>query len=250
MEKTKVLIVEDMNNPIASMQAQLKDAGLVIQAFVNSAEKAFREIETNRPEVVLLDVSMKGKQNCFETARIIREHYNTPVVFMSLNQDKHLVEKSLEAGAYGLVFKPFDSVQLKASLDFALAHVDKESNLKTERDHYLTLIDKKNMKEFIFVRADYKLNKIRLSDVYYIEALKDYVVIITADNSYTTHATMKIMSRVLPPRDFVRIHRSYIVRLDKIQTIKYPDLTVEGKMKTIPIGGLYRKELYRRLNLI
>jgi DNA-binding LytR/AlgR family response regulator len=83
-----------------------------------------------------------------------------------------------------------------------------------------------------------------------VEALKDYVVINTSDNLFTTHTTMKEMIRILPPKDFVRIHRSFIVRLDKIFSIKYPDLVIEGKMKVLPIGGLYRKELFGRLNLI
>jgi DNA-binding LytR/AlgR family response regulator len=61
---------------------------------------------------------------------------------------------------------------------------------------------------------------------------------------------MKEMIRILPTNDFVRVHRSFIVRFDKIFSIKYPDLVIEGKTKVIPIGGLYRKELFDRLNLI
>lgn len=250
MEKTKAIIIEDVNNPIAGMQTQLKEAGIIVQAFVNSGEKALRELETNRPEIILLDMNMKGKMSILETTKLFHEQYNIPVVFISATNDKRAMDKARECGAHGLVFKPFTVNQLKVNMDFSLAHVDRENHLKAERDYYLGMIDKKNLREFIFIRADYKLNKIRLNDIYYIEALKDYVVINTGDNVYTTHATMKIMSRVLPPRDFVRIHRSYIVRLEKINSIKYPDLTVEGKMKTIPIGGLYRKELYKRLNLI
>jgi DNA-binding LytR/AlgR family response regulator len=222
----------------------------MVQAFINSGEKALRELETNRPEVVLLDMNMKGKMNIQEATKLFHEQYNVPVVFICSNDDKKMIDKAKDAGAYGLLYKPFTIQQLKSTIDFALSHFDRENLLKTDRDHYLSMIDKKNLKEYIFVRADYKLNKIKLDDVFYIEALKDYVVINTGDNVFTTHATMKIMSRILPPREFVRIHRSYIVRLDKIFSIKYPDLTVEGKMKTIPIGGLYRKELYKRLNLI
>ena len=61
---------------------------------------------------------------------------------------------------------------------------------------------------------------------------------------------MKEMLKILPENEFVRIHRSYIVNVDKIFSIKYPDLVIEDKMKVLPIGGLYRKELYNRLNLV
>ncbi len=250
MEKTKILIIEDVKNPISGMQSRFKEVGLIIQASVNSGEKAIREIETNRPEVVLMDISMKGKLSLSETAKTIREQYNVPLVLISGIDEKRIIDKYKNLGTYGMVFKPFSMNQLRVVVDYALTHLDKENMLKAEKDQYLSLIDKRNLKEFIFVRADYKLNKIKLDDIYYIEALKDYVIINTSDNVFTTHATMKIMNRILPPRDFVRIHRSYIVRLDKIFSIKYPDLTVEGKMKTIPIGGLYRKELYKRLNLV
>ena len=250
MEKTKVIIIEDLDSPIAGMQTQLKEAGINVQAFVNSGEKALRELETNRPELILVDMNMKGKMSLPESIKVFMEQYNVPSVLISSSDEKKTVEKAKEFGAFGLVFKPFNINQLRATIDFALLHLDRENAVKSERDQYLSMIDRKNLKEFMFVRSDYKLNKIRMDEVYYIEALKDYVVINTRDNVFTTHATMKIMNRVLPPKDFIRIHRSYIVRLDKIFSIKYPDLTVEGKMKTIPIGGLYRKDLYKRLNLI
>jgi two-component system response regulator LytT len=115
---------------------------------------------------------------------------------------------------------------------------------------YHSIVENKESKDSIFVRADYRLNKIKFEDVYFVEALKDYVVINTSDNIFTTHTTMKEMIRILPAKDFVRVHRSFIVRLDKIFSIKYPDLVIEGKMKVVPIGGLYRKELFGRLNLI
>jgi DNA-binding LytR/AlgR family response regulator len=83
-----------------------------------------------------------------------------------------------------------------------------------------------------------------------VEALKDYIVINTKENIYTTHASMKDMEYILPAKDFVRVHRSYIVRLDKIYSIKYPDLVIEGRMKVLPVGNQYKKELFDKLNLI
>jgi DNA-binding LytR/AlgR family response regulator len=61
---------------------------------------------------------------------------------------------------------------------------------------------------------------------------------------------MKDMEYILPAKDFVRVHRSYIVRLDKIYSIKYPDLVIEGRMKVLPVGNQYKKELFDKLNLI
>ncbi len=146
--------------------------------------------------------------------------------------------------------KPFKENEVIATIEIALNKYKEDQELIKERDMLKNMVIEKSDSDSIFVRADYRLNRIKFSDIYYVEALKDYVVINTADNIYTTHSTMKEMQRILPAKDFVRVHRSYIVRIDKIFSIKYPDLVIEGKMKVIPIGGMYRKELFSRLNLV
>jgi DNA-binding LytR/AlgR family response regulator len=92
--------------------------------------------------------------------------------------------------------------------------------------------------------------KINCKDIYFIEALKDYVVINTTDTRYTVHSTMKDIETKMGTEEFVRVHRSFIVRLDKIATIEFPNLTLENNKKTVPIGGSYRDDLNSRLNLI
>jgi DNA-binding LytR/AlgR family response regulator len=92
--------------------------------------------------------------------------------------------------------------------------------------------------------------KLRMSDIYYIEALKDYVVINTLATRYTIHSTMKDIEAKLPESEFMRVHRSFIVRIDKIVAIEPPNLILENDKKIIPIGGSYRDELTKRLNLV
>jgi len=83
-----------------------------------------------------------------------------------------------------------------------------------------------------------------------IEALKDYVVIHTSDTRYTIHSTMKDIDSKMGKEEFVRVHRSFIVRLDKIATIEYPNLTLEDIDKLIPIGGSYRDDLNNKIKLV
>ena len=92
--------------------------------------------------------------------------------------------------------------------------------------------------------------KIKTKDIYFIEALKDYVVINTLNSRYTIHSTMKDMISKISSEEFIRVHRSFIVRIDKIDLIEYPSLKLEDDKKTIPIGGSFKDELIERLNLI
>ncbi|MDR4989286.1 MAG: response regulator [Bacteroidales bacterium] len=249
MAKVKILIIEDESIVAKDIQNSLKKLGYNVSGVVNSGDKAIKEVEENRPDMILMDIMLKGSMTGIETAKIIKERFNLPVIFLTAYADDNTVNKAKITEPYGYIIKPFKDKELQTTIEMALYKYEKDEELRRERDLYHSLIENKESKDSIFVRADYRLNKINFDDIFYVEALKDYVVINTSDNSYTTHTTMKEMVRILPSKDFVRIHRSFIVNLNKIFSIKYPDLVIEGKMKVLPIGGLYRKELYSRLNL-
>jgi DNA-binding LytR/AlgR family response regulator len=103
---------------------------------------------------------------------------------------------------------------------------------------------------FIFVKSNGRLLKLNTEDIYYIEALKDYVVINTIDARYTIHSTMKEIEKKMGSEEFLRIHRLFIVRIDKISAIEHPNLHLENNKKTLPIGGSYYDDLKRRIKLV
>jgi two-component system, LytTR family, response regulator LytT len=250
MAKTKILIVEDENIVAKDLESILQDLGYKVIGIVSNAIDAITMTALHKPNLVLMDIMIKGKTSGIEAAKEIKSKYDIPVVFLTAYADDKTIDNAKDAFPYGYIIKPFKEKELETTIEMAINKYDEDKNVKKERDLYHSLISQKSSNDSIFIRADYKLNKVKYEEIYFIEALKDYVVINTADNEFTTHTTMKEMVRVLPDDQFVRVHRSFIVRLDKIFSIKYPDLIIEGKMKVIPIGGLYRKELYDKLNLI
>ncbi|MCX6269596.1 MAG: LytTR family DNA-binding domain-containing protein [Bacteroidetes bacterium] len=100
---------------------------------------------------------------------------------------------------------------------------------------------------FLFVKADYKLYKIDLKDILYIEGLKDYVKIYTGENPIVTQTSLKLLEEKLPSHDFIRVHRSFIVAFSKIDFIQKHMLTI-GK-KEIPVSEHYRDQLFKFINL-
>jgi len=80
--------------------------------------------------------------------------------------------------------------------------------------------------------------------------LKDYVVINTLNTRYTIHSTMKDIHDKMPSDYFIRVHRSFIIRLDKIAQIEFPNIILEDNKKIVPIGGSYKEDLYKKINLV
>ncbi|WP_054410788.1 GAF domain-containing DNA-binding protein [Hymenobacter sp. DG25A] len=104
----------------------------------------------------------------------------------------------------------------------------------------------------IFVKHEQKLLRVKITDINYIEALGDYVNIHTTTERLTIYTTMKDIESKLPARTFVRVHRKYIVQLDKINSIEADAVMIDGSKGAleIPIGQSYRAGLMGRLNLI
>ncbi|MCD4681451.1 MAG: response regulator transcription factor [Bacteroidales bacterium] len=254
MRTKKIILVAAENAIIKSIQNAIKNTNYSIQAVVSSNKKAVEEIEKNRPEIILMELDIKGKIKGLESAELIKKRYDIPIIFIFNPEDQDIINNIKTTELQGYLLKPLKAEtlenELKAAIEIAIYKHGKEMLLKKENELYISLLSGKDKHDGIFVRANYRLNHIKYTDIIYVEAFKDYVVIHTADESFTTHATMKEMVRTLPPREFARVHRSHIIKLDKIINIKYPDMLIEGKKTKIQVGGMYRKDLYRRLNIL
>lgn len=102
------------------------------------------------------------------------------------------------------------------------------------------------IQDFIFVKTEHKIQKIQLDDILYIEGLKDYISIYTKAERIITLQNMKKMDETLPKGQFVRVHKSYIISLDKIESIERSRISIFGKI--IPIGDTYRDEFFKHID--
>lgn len=110
----------------------------------------------------------------------------------------------------------------------------------------------------LFIKQDHKLVRVSAADIRYVEALGDYVNIYAGRDRHTVYSTMKELETKLPPREFARVHRKYIVRLDRIMAIEADAVIVDtgrgaegaSNLLPVPIGSSYKASLLNRLNLV
>lgn len=121
------------------------------------------------------------------------------------------------------------------------AFIQSEKNIEKESH----VINKERKKDFIFIKANQSLIKIKYSEIIYIEGLKDYVKVYAGDKPLITKCTIKYLEQNLPLNDFIRIHKSYIISIGKIEKIEFNHVFLHNKQ--IPIGQLYKEPF---LNLI
>ena len=250
MPKASVLVVEDESIVSKDIQYSLKKLGYEVVGSASTGVKAVELALDLKPNVILMDIMLKGDMSGIEASAKIKEALNIPVIFLTAYADEKTLEKAKVTEPYAYIIKPFKEIDLHTSIEMALYKHGKELEVLKERDLLYNIVESQDSKDFIFVKSNSRLVKIYNKDIYFVEALKDYVVINTHNNRYTIHSTMKEIEKKLEGRHFLRVHRSFIVSLNKIDTIEQPNIILEDDKRVIPIGGSYKEELVNRINLI
>lgn len=172
-------------------------------------------------DLLFLDINMPSV-NGIEFCKNLKQ--NTMVIFTTAYSEYAVDAFNLKAIDY--LLKPFSYIRFLNACNKANDIVSQQA--KTEN----------TLAKHFFVRADYKLVRINFTDVLYIEGLDDYVKIYLEKQKHLiTRMTMKAITEKLPSKDFIRVHRSFIVPLDKIKSVRNKIISIEGK--EIPIGTSY-----------
>ncbi len=224
------IIVDD--EPIARdilKQYIIRDERLMLEASYSNAVDALREINVIKPVLMFLDIKMP-KISGFELIRSMPQH--PYVIFTTAYREFALDGFDLNAVDY--LLKPFSFERFLQAVNKAYTLIIAE---KGEKLQAASLEDEKDM----FVKADGKLVRLRLQDILYIEALKEYVRIYTTEGNWVIYQTMQNLEDNLPNELFFRIHRSYIVALRHIKSIE--GNTVQVNKMTLPVSR-YTKDAF------
>lgn len=164
---------------------------------------------------------------------------NPPMIIIVSGKEKYALE-AYEYDVVDYLLKPVQLTRFYKSVNKAYKRYMEKFGIRGTNNEIF--IKKKNS---TLVRINY-------DEILWIEALENYVIISTFNEKYTIHFTMKSISQKLPPSKFKRIHRSFIVNVNKIDVIEDNSIVikVEGGSKVLPIGKSYKDKLLNELNLI
>lgn len=247
--KKKILIVEDEAIVAKDISVCLEKIGYEVLGTFSKGEKALDFLEEEKPDLVLMDIMLAGSISGIDASAQIKEKHNIPVVFLTAYADEKTISKAKVTEPYGYVIKPFKEIDLRTSIEMALYKFKKEKEKLAGIETSSFAKNSSISSEYIYVKSNSKLVKVQNSNILFVEALKDYVIIYTTSERYTIHSTMKDIEKKLPKDSFMRVHRSYILNLKKIKSIESSIVIIEDSDKKVPIGGSYKEELFNHLNL-
>ncbi len=197
------------------------------------AMEAISYIQNNAIDIVLLDIEMPGMSG-LDFINTIR---SKPEIILVTSQKEYAIE-AFDYEVTDYLLKPVGFKRFLKAINRAMENIMQNQPGNTDAQQNPTTI---------FIKEKNQFTRIEKANILFVEAYGDYVNIYTDDSKYTIHSTMKNIENKLSDTNFMRVHRSYVVNLDKIETFDENLVFVNQKM--IPIGGSYKNKLIQKLNL-
>ncbi|WP_430973213.1 LytR/AlgR family response regulator transcription factor [Sunxiuqinia rutila] len=211
----KALIIEDEELARNLLKSYLKDhPSLELIGECENGFEGVQKINELKPDVVFLDIQMP-KITGFEMLELL-DH--KPEIIFTTAYDQYAI-KAFDYNAQDYLLKPFSKERLLKAIDKVQERIDKGER-STNRLEQLSTYAVEEYLDRIVVKDRHKINIIPVDQVRYIESLDDYVLIYTQDGRHMKQKTMKYFESNLNPRDFIRIHRSYIVHIEDMAEIQ------------------------------
>jgi len=136
MRRAQILVVEDENIIAMDLKTRLIALGYQVAAVVASGEEAIQRTETLRPDLVLMDIVLKGQVDGVQAAEQIRQRFGTPVVYLTAYSDNNTLQRARVTEPYGYILKPFDDRELRTAIEIALYKYRMEQRLKESEERY------------------------------------------------------------------------------------------------------------------
>lgn len=229
----KALIVDDnaiARTTLTHLAKQIPNL-IIVNEYSNAIE-AYHHLQNNQVDLIFLDIEMPEMTGIELTRNLVSKD----IVIIFTSSKKEYALEAFELNIADYLLKPFTPARFLQAVSKAQIISD------SKKEH--VQFDKE---EFIFVRDSNITRRLSLDDIFYAEAMGDYVKFYTSEKMFAIHGTMKAAEERLLKNNFIRVHRSYIIALGKIDTLQDGGVVINGKF--IPVADAYRKTLNARMNV-
>jgi len=238
--KLRTILVDDEPHAIEVLDNYLQNFSEVeIVAKCGNAIQAFQTLQQQKIDLIFLDIKMPGLTG----TELMRSLKSPPkVIFTTAYQDYAIEGFDLNAVDYLLKPIPFDRFLRAMDKVFTIFEMSNRQISITEKPS----VSNKDL--FLYLKVDRKMVKVNVNEIYWIESLRDYIKVVLKDKVLISKQKISMLEELLPEDVFIRIHRSFIVSIPKIEAYHSHAVDVDGT--ELPIGRNYKSDCQRRFKQV
>lgn len=237
--KLKAILVDDEPHAIEVLDNYLNNfSEIEIVARCRNAIQAFQILQQNKIDLMFLDVKMPGLKG----TDLLRSLTTPPKVIFTTAYENYALE-GFDLNAVDYLLKPIPFERFLRAMDkvFGSLDISRRSEIVPEKPSV------SSQDVFLYLKVDRKMVKVNVKDIFWIESLRDYIKVVLKDKVLISKHKISLLEELLPEDGFARVHRSFIVSVDKIESYHSHKIEIAGK--ELPIGRNFRIECQRRFKL-
>jgi len=247
--KINIYIVEDEPLIAEDIAANVEDLGYHVSGIADNALDAIADLAATPPDIVLLDINLEGDIDGVALAWRISEKLKIPFIFITSHADKATIERVKATNPAGFIVKPFDERDLRSNIEIALfryANAISAAMPFEKNDH--SADEEFVISDSIFVKDKGRLVKVPFATILYAEAYDNYTNLFTDTKKYLVGTTLKSVEEKLNSPEFLRVHRSFLINVNKVSSLEEGYVHVE--QNAIPVGKTHKEELMARIRTL
>ena len=242
--KLSCIIVEDIQIAADFLRKFCEKSDLVeVKGHFLNVTDALDFLDRERVDLLFLDVEMPGA-NGFD---LLDRLTYSPMIVLTTSKTEYAFN-AFQYHVNDYLKKPFTYKRFIEAIGKLQQQPSAEATPASPAPSLPSPLAQQTDSEFLFIKADDKLTKIKKDDILFLESMRDYVKFVTSAKNYVTYSTLKNMEEKLIGQTFLKVHRSYIVNLSKIDDIRGNTIYILGNQ--IPIGKGHKEDLEARLNIL
>lgn len=227
----KILIIEDSISFALELSTLIKKIGYSVYKIIDTAEEALESIKLDIPDLILLDITLNGKMTGIELSKKIA-HLKIPIIFItsSINEENYFEAKNSKTLAY--LTKPISSFSLRTSIETTI-----DSTFSNRKEGNKN----KTQNEYLFFKKKHTFHKVNIYSITHIKSCDNYCEVITTKNEIflIREKISNIIGNIVPADNFIRIHRQFIIQLNKIEVFDSKNNKILINEKKIPVSKTY-----------
>lgn len=243
MSAIRVLVVEDEPLYADHLEMLLEKLGYQHQATVDNSNEALQQIEQQLPDLILMDVHIKGDYDGIELAEMILSKTLIPIIFITSMEDDLTFKRASRSKPLGFLVKPVKDIQLQRSIELAIRKLESQGSTPETYDD--TLAD-----EAFFIKNRQKLEKVWIKDLLYIEAEGRYTKLVKSDKKYLLRRPFQEVLDRLQSHNFTQTHRSFALNLKQVTSVDLEDYLIHLGEHHVPLSKRNKDDFIHKLKLL
>jgi len=244
MSRIKILIIEDESIVALDIAMKLEQKNYQIAGIVDNGDDALKLVTKDPPDLVLVDITIKGRLDGIQTAEAIHKLSDIPVIYISALSDTATLERAKASTPFAYLLKPFRDIDLNMAIELAFRHSALASSRKPDAKPEMFY----QLEDRFFVKVgNGKFEKIMFCDLLYLKAERSYCSIYTKTKHYTLSISLNHLLEQIVFKELFRIHKSYAVNTKVISAFMDGCVVIEDIQ--MPIGSAYKTAFYSIFNM-